>query len=298
MVEKKESSHRKLYLISYATNNFKKKQIRLNNSAKRFGIKNIISYTEKDIIKTKFYKKYKHILDCKRGAGHWLWCPFLIYKTLSKINDGDLLIYSDAGTIFVNSPNPLLKLCIKENILLFTNNELNRKWTKRDCLIGMDCDYDKYINSSAKQVPTGFQIYVNNKNTRNFIKEWLLFCCNKHLIDDSRSKFQEYNGFIENKDHQSILTNLAIKKNITLYRDPSQGGNRFKKKEYRKKKEWLEYPYHYFPDNQICKISNYPTIINHLRNASKFHLLLTKIHTKLPRWLKRLTRKIHTKISK
>ena len=82
------------------------------------------------------------------------------------------------------------------------------------------------------------------------------------------------------------------------YKSNTEKDLKVKKKEYRKKKEWLEYPYLYFPDNKICKISDYPTIINHLRNASNFHLFLTKLHTKLPRWLKILTRKIHTKISK
>lgn len=280
-------SNRKICLISYRTNSFKKKQCRLNKSAKKYGIKDIVSYKEKDIEETKFYNKYKHILDQPRGAGYWLWCPFLIYKTLKNLNDGDILIYADAGTIFVNSPIPLLKLCLKENILLFTNSEPNIKWNKRECLIDMKCDSKEYFY--AHQVPTGFQVYVNNKETRKFIKEWLYYCCQPKLIDDSTGPYPEYSLFIEHRHHQSILTNLAIRYDIPLYRDPSQGGNHLKPLKFRKRWEWLQPPYKYA--NIIDDKSDYPTTINHLRNANKFHLFLIKLHAIFPRWLKVLTKK-------
>ena len=281
----------KLYLISYANKKFLKNQKRLNKSADKFGIKNIISYQEDDLKKTKFYRKYKHILDQSQGAGYWLWKPFFIYKTMKQIDDNDILIYSDSGAIFVNSPMPLLKLTKKENILLFTNNEPNIKWNKNRCLVKMGCNSEKYFD--APQVSAGFQIYVNNKETRKFIREWLYYCCMPKLIDDTASKPREYEEYMEFKEHrhdQAVLSNLAIKYNIQLYRDPSQGGNCFKPKEFRKKGEWLPPPYLYKIQAKNEK-SNYPTIINHLRNTNGFRLFLIKLHTKLPRWLKVLIKK-------
>ena len=104
----------KVYLISYADGKFVKNQNRLNKSAKKYGINNIISYGKLDLKRTKFYNKYKDILDEPRGAGFWLWKPFFIYKTLNKLREGDILIYSDAGTVFVNNPLPLLKIVAKD----------------------------------------------------------------------------------------------------------------------------------------------------------------------------------------
>lgn len=274
----------KVCLMSYANKNFIKNQKRLNKSAKKYKIKNIISYTDSDLKKTKFYDKYKGILDKPRGAGYWLWKPFFIYKTLKLLNDGDVLIYSDSGAIFVNSPLPLLKMLRKNNILLFTNNETNIKWNKNICLIKMCCDSEKYYN--AKQVAAGFQIYVNNERTRNFVKEWLYYCCMPGLIDDTISEPGECMEFREHRHDQSIITNLATRYNIPLYRDPSQGGNYLKPKKFRKRNDWLAYPYRY-----EAEINSYPTIINHLRGASRTRLLLIKLHNRLPRWLKRLKRK-------
>lgn len=278
----------KVYLISYANDKFVKNQNRLNESARKHGINKIISYNESDLKVTKFYKKYKNILDSHRGAGYWLWKPFFIYKTMSKMGDGDILIYSDSGAIFVDNPRPLLKLALREDILLFTNNEQNIKWNKRLCLLKMGCDSDIYLNSP--QVSAGFQIYVNNDKTRKFVKTWLSYCCAQDLINDVDGGCNEYAKYIEHRHDQSILTNLAAINNIPLYRDPSQGGNHLKPLQFRKKGEWLQYPYKYY-DIKNPERFMYPTIINHLRNTGKIKLKLIKIHSRLPVWLKKIIRK-------
>lgn len=281
-------------LISYANKAFEKNQLRLNKSGKNYEIKSIISYNEEDLKATKFYNKYKDILDQPQGAGYWLWKPFFIYKTLTELNEGDYLIYSDSGAVFVNNPLPLLKLARKEKVLLFDSGERNIKWNKNRCLSQMGCNSEKYLNEKATQVSAGFQIYINNERSRKFVKEWLYFCCQPGLIDDMVSKpgeYEEYAAYKEHRHDQSILTNLAIKHNIPLYRDPSQGGNKYKPLGLRQRGEWLPYPYRYKSKKELDIKSNYPTIINHLRNTSNFKLFLIKLHSKLPRWLKLIIRK-------
>ncbi len=283
----------KVHLISYANGKFIKNQNRLNKSAKKYGIKNITSYNNSDLKRTKFYSKYKNILDKPRGAGYWLWKPFFIYKTLNEMREGDILIYSDAGAVFVSNPLPLLKLASKEGILLFTNNEVNIKWNKAYCLSKMNCNSEKGFYSL--HVSAGFQIYVNNERTRMFVKEWLYYCRMPNLIDDTAIG-KEYAAFKEHRHDQSILTNVAIKHNIPLYRDPSQGGNHLKPREFRKRGEWLQYPYEYKNDIKLLLPSDskrfkYPTVINHLRNTGKIKLLLIRIHTKLPKWIKKITKR-------
>ncbi len=280
----------KVYLISYANEKFVKNQARLNKSAKKHGIDNIISYNDSHLKKTKFYTKYKSILDQPRGAGYWLWKPFFIYKAMCELQDGDILIYSDAGTVFVDSPDTLLALAQMKEILLFTNNEPNIKWNKNRCLSLMGCNSEKYFNKS--QVAAGFQIYVNNEKTKKFVKEWLYYCCLPKVIDDTVSKpgeYEEYSDYKEHRHDQSVLTNVTIKHNITLYRDPSQGGNFLKPLRFRKRGEWMAPPYRYAEAAEKDIIS-YPTIINHLRDTGKLKLLLIKLHSKLPKWLKKITK--------
>ncbi len=46
---------------------------------------------------TRFYAEQKAILDMQRGAGYWLWTPFIVVETPPEMQAGDCLIYSDSG---------------------------------------------------------------------------------------------------------------------------------------------------------------------------------------------------------
>ena len=51
-----------------------------------------------------FKQKNAHILNQGRGAGYWLWKPYIIYKWLtddSMEDDNSYLIYSDAGMVYI-----------------------------------------------------------------------------------------------------------------------------------------------------------------------------------------------------
>ena len=51
--------------------------------------------------------KFSSIYNIEKGYGFWLWKPYIIYKHLCKLNDNDILIYSDPGGNF--PINPILK---------------------------------------------------------------------------------------------------------------------------------------------------------------------------------------------
>ena len=42
--------------------------------------------------------KYEEILKNKKGAGFWIWKHQIIKQQLEKVNDGDIVVYSDAGS--------------------------------------------------------------------------------------------------------------------------------------------------------------------------------------------------------
>ncbi len=280
----------KKYLVSYANKNFYKKQKRLNKSAMKFGIDKLIPYTDKDLKQTNFYKENKETLDNQGiGAGFCLWKPYIISKSMEKLNEGDILFYVDSGAEIIYDINPLVELCKKQSgILLFNGIHTNKFWTKRDCFIRMGCDSKKYWDSP--QTAGGYQVYIKNEKSMKFLNNFLTFAKLPGMIDDTPSKEPNFEDFIEHRCDQSILSNLAIKYNIKTFRNPSQGGNYLKKPKIRKKGEWLMYPYVYLDDYD--KNSDYPTIFFNRRNATKFRLLLIKIHSKLPLKLKLLIRNI------
>lgn len=62
-------------------------------AAKRFGFDRAFAYNV-SIMTEAFREKYRHILGLKRGAGYWMWKPYVILKTLlDEATWGDYLCY-------------------------------------------------------------------------------------------------------------------------------------------------------------------------------------------------------------
>jgi hypothetical protein len=263
------------YLVSFATVDYYANQKRLNRSALKFGIDVAENYNYKKLKRSNFYNANKFILEQKRGAGYWLWKPYIILDCMRKINHGDLLIYSDVGIEIIKEISPLIEICIAQNgILLFgAHGKLNRIWTKRDCFIMMGCDSEKYYNS--EQLSAGFQIYIKNDRSIQFLEEYLHFCRKKEIITDIQNTLGLDNlpEFIDHRHDQSVLSLLAIKHQIEIFRDPSQWGNYMKMEEYREPGEFLDMNDSKFPCYLSVKsYSNLPyinspyyTLLNHHR---------------------------------
>ena len=67
------------------------------DSALKMGADVAIPFLPYDLDK-RFVERNKNILNKKRGAGYWLWKPYVILKALLENADwGDLIIYIDAG---------------------------------------------------------------------------------------------------------------------------------------------------------------------------------------------------------
>lgn len=66
-----------------------------------------------------FISRNRNILERKRGAGYWLWKPFLIFHELYLAQDGDIIIYSDALVDFVGNISYLIKLTEEQDIIVF-----------------------------------------------------------------------------------------------------------------------------------------------------------------------------------
>ena len=284
----------KKYLVNYANQEFYNDQKNFSKEALKFGIDGVFSYTDKMIKKTSFYKKNKRVLDIPKGGGLWLWKPYVILEAMKQIEEGDLLIYADSAAKMINRVDALVSQCKKQGgILLFTNTLTNKIWAKRDCFVWMNCDSKKYWE--AKQAMGGFQVYIKNKKSMKFVKDFLKFCQIPYILDDqlvgwpNRSGLSDLPGFKAGRNDQPILSNLAVKYKIKLFRDPSQNGNHLKAPEFRQKGEWLNYPYKYaeHPDFE----SKYPTIFYNYRGRIRSMIFLHSIHSKLPLKIKLLNKK-------
>ena len=207
----------KVIAISYSDSKFKR-QLEINKiSALEVGkVDEYYSYMPDDIDEN-FKNKNYDILSRKRGNGYWLWKPYFILKTLKdKLNDGDYLIYSDAGIYYTNKTSYVINI-LKENnidIWLYQLNYKEKMYTKRDAFILMEADNSSF--SETLQYMGGIQIYRKSKLSEQFAEKLLFYSQDKRIItDEPNSKgYQNYDGFIENRHDQTVVSLLYKKYGI------------------------------------------------------------------------------------
>lgn len=215
----------KKYHINYANNGYLQSQKYCSNSAKLMGFDEVFSYNIGDI-DVDFYKKNKDILDQPRGAGYWLWKPYFINKTLKDINEGDLLVYSDSGSYYQKSVDPLIDAIQKDShgILSFELKGLIEKdYTKKDTFVLMDLDDSKYTDTSQREAT--YIWLIKNDFTVKLIDEYLKFAQNKQIITDSPNiTGDNYPSFKDHRHDQSIWSLLCKKYDTKPHRLISQHG--------------------------------------------------------------------------
>lgn len=181
-----------------------------------------------------FRKTNRSIFDQQRGVGYWLWKPYICYHTISEMKDGDILIYSDAGIKWISNVNEIISR-MDQDIFLFSNGHQHVHWCKMDIMAAINGVRHGEIKATNERqydwkgfvFPVGLLehqqcqasvIFIKvNQNTRNFIKEWLLWCQMPGFIDDSPSKLPNHPEFAEHRHDQAILTCLQIKYGYKLH---------------------------------------------------------------------------------
>lgn len=194
----------------------------------QLGADEVLVYDDKWLLEQEFYKQNKWLWEHphKRGFGWYCWKPYIIWDALSKLEDGDMAMFIDADCVPIDDFSVLFDECNRNGgIMLFTaQGHRHYKWCKRDCYITMGQDEDKY-----KDVPAGvarFMLFQKGHwRTTQFLMEWITYCVNpKSTTFDPSTILPEYEGFIEHRTEQAIMTNLAHKYGLKLYREACDAG--------------------------------------------------------------------------
>lgn len=191
----------------------------------------VLEWDDVKIRQTKFYEENRKILDQKRGAGYWMWKPFIILEELKKLKKDDYLLYSDAQMLALENCEKLYEICHRENgILLFTNMPQTIEcWCKRDALILSGLDTPE-VRSSFDYAAM-MSVWQNTPQARAFLEEWLEMCKDERMLTDlpNTQGKENYPLFIDHRHDQSLYSLLAVKKGIKRHRAPNQYGKRYKR---------------------------------------------------------------------
>jgi len=224
----------KKVLISFGDEKYEKSLNLLSSTAINEGkVDSMICYSQRWLKTTDFWKKNSFILSRPRGAGYWIWKPYIILKTFETLDEGDIVLYSDAGLKVIDNLDPLFEIAKNDlrGIILFklpavgVPHHKAKAWTKRDAFVLSGCDEEKYWNADMGN--GAVSLWKNTKENRDFLQEWLKYLRDSRIVTDDPNMCGRPN-FMEFRDHrhdQSILTILSTKYGFELFRDPTQYGN-------------------------------------------------------------------------
>ncbi len=180
--------------------------------------------TEKNLDK-EFLNKYKHLLKVGvRGFGYWIWKPYIIKKTLQEMNDGDQLLYLDAGCHLNHGGRKRLleyfdevsSSDLKVGGFQLSDCHNEKRWTKMDLLVKLGVNKNDRVLKTG-QVEGGHVILEKGSQSDDFVKEWVNIAENEHYVDDSPSIETEYKDFQEHRHDQSIFSILCKIKGAVLF---------------------------------------------------------------------------------
>lgn len=207
-------------LVSFGNNNYTKSLNILKKEAIRSRLfHNLELYDEERLKTTEFWKNHGDFcLNNTRGFGFWCWKPWVIFDTLSNLEDNDILVYADAGCgINFNCPKENFQEIINElnknklGIYCYENRDFREiELTKKDTLYRMDADTPKILNSW--QIGATI-IYIRKcKESLDFFEKWAQTSVinNYELINDTK-KLTPYEEFKDHRHDQSIFS-ILIKK--------------------------------------------------------------------------------------
>ena len=205
----------KLYLCSFASSNLLITRNRFEFQAKKMNVYDHIYLYDETNLNSKYLNRFSKLFKL-RGFGYFSWKPEIILQTLSKINDGDILQYTDMGChLNYKGINRLkeyvAKTSVSENgLLVFQDkSQLEYQWTKSSVFHFFSVESDDLITKSNQIIATVFFIKKCSESIK-IIEHWSsLAYSNFELFEDSNCQVSEIKEFKEHRYDQSVFSLLS-----------------------------------------------------------------------------------------
>lgn len=161
--------------VSFANSRFAS-QDRIKREAEEMHFFDHIYVGDEKMLEPWYFEKYKDRWS-ERGFGYWQWKSYLIRRVMDRMEEGDFLVYADAGCTLNSRGIPRLKEylhMVEENpcgVLGFDQHFREAEWTKADLF-----DYlgvwgnPKYMNHGL--IAGGCIIIHKKPTSQRLIDEW------------------------------------------------------------------------------------------------------------------------------
>ena len=198
---------------------YSKEAERLLKSAEPY---NLIStaFDNEYLLNSKYYVVAKKVLDRPQFAGAFK--GIILYETMQKMKDGDIVFWVDSNHVFINNAQPLVDFAINNNLFIHTTTNVyypNKNWTVRDMFVGMDCDSARYWN--APQMQVSVMCFCKTLFTQRFIDE-LLYYSLEYGTMVGYGVYPNFPTFRAHRREQSVISILVEKYKIKYQAEPRQ----------------------------------------------------------------------------
>lgn len=194
-----------IVLITYADSAYIQSARSLAERAKILGFHDIRIIEPIDL-DSEFVARNNKTLKLHRGAGYWIWKPWIISETLKTLNEDQSLLYCDAGTMLRSSATYFEDASSDGLIHLWSlasHRNSNRYWI--DQTVWREIVGTNEVNESPHYW-AGMILGKNNWRFRKIVTEWLELCEKElYLHPDSKKDYVPTPGLIGHRHDQSIL---------------------------------------------------------------------------------------------
>lgn len=195
----------RIYFITYGNEKYYDSLNRIRREAERLNLfDEVIAYTDRQLPEP--FRTYARTYP--RGGGYWLWKPWIVWHTLEKAEEGDIIVYADAGCTLLESSDwaTYFNRLRTNDYVFFVAEGKSRKWCKKEIfhVFTPRCSAWKWGN----QIQATF--FIVKKNQGNpLIKRWYETAVSHpdyfaDLPEELRN--EEDPCFKEHRHDQSILT--------------------------------------------------------------------------------------------
>lgn len=227
----------KKVFITFASSDLHRSLFRIEKQARALAFYDqLCIFTEHDLAPD-FQARFKqHLRIGSRGYGYWCWKPQIILQLLDRVNEGDVIQYTDAGchlnkngidrladyfnfaqnaengilAFQAGPPGPELQFD-KRQFQLFPDGE----WAKGDLLDYFSVRDQKEVVFTPS-VGAGILFIRKCPQSIRLIQEWLeVIEVDFHFIDDTPSRSPNLPGFREHRHDQAIFSLLCKKYGVT-----------------------------------------------------------------------------------
>ena len=225
----------KTHFIVYS-NNAEPFQVNGENycaAALRCGFDTATHFTEEDLRETPFWAENAGILEQERGAGYWLWKPYITLQKLREVGPNDIVVYNDVGryapgsfTPFPRFPQAAVNMAaLSPNRYLFgfiTDWLIQGHYTKRDCFIGLEADTeDMHL---AAQISGGPIFAMPSEQSFKFLESWLKYAQDPHILTDMPDERGDPLQEFEDHRHDMAISSILLHQQRGNYLDFSKTG--------------------------------------------------------------------------